>query len=373
MSLIFFLFCLSARINFGHKAAFCTESYFVTAHKSHTYIHTRTAHKKLELNNLFNMATKRATKPISPVVLSNGKIGTLPPRKRARTKEEKEQRRIERVLRNRRAAHASREKKRRHVEQLEKYAKQLEACLSAFSKVNSQLLDAQEQLVSKLQDANIDYSDVNLTARSVKAVKRPENLDLDSSAKPLKRKRSKSDDLPSSEESKTQLKAQNEEEVEFSPESCSPLQDSPSDSRLGQEIPSPDFEQGDLMITKANKVKREQALKELELEQGILSPPPSTSPSKFKLNDDNIMKHEFSNLFDDDVPMLADDDYMNNVFVGEGIVGNADSRNLSGDKLPVDMIDQNEGMVRAGDMDFLDCLNEVHHSAVLMLLTVKVH
>lgn len=46
--------------------------------------------------------------------------GALPPRKRAKTKDEKEQRRIERIMRNRQAAHASREKKRRHVEELEK-------------------------------------------------------------------------------------------------------------------------------------------------------------------------------------------------------------------------------------------------------------
>ncbi|GMM35190.1 hypothetical protein DASC09_025150 [Saccharomycopsis crataegensis] len=44
---------------------------------------------------------------------------TLPPRKRARTKEEKEQRRIERILRNRRAAHLSREKKKKYIELLE--------------------------------------------------------------------------------------------------------------------------------------------------------------------------------------------------------------------------------------------------------------
>ncbi|CAI4451439.1 CFF_collapsed_G0017020.mRNA.1.CDS.1 [Saccharomyces cerevisiae] len=48
---------------------------------------------------------------------------TLPPRKRAKTKEEKEQRRIERILRNRRAAHQSREKKRLHLHvNLEKLA-----------------------------------------------------------------------------------------------------------------------------------------------------------------------------------------------------------------------------------------------------------
>lgn len=55
----------------------------------------------------------------------------LPPRKRARTAEEKEQRRQERVLRNRRAAHASREKKRRHVEHLEQYVAALEQALEA--------------------------------------------------------------------------------------------------------------------------------------------------------------------------------------------------------------------------------------------------
>lgn len=45
--------------------------------------------------------------------------GSLPPRKRAKTKDEKEQRRIERIMRNRQAAHASREKKRKHLEDLE--------------------------------------------------------------------------------------------------------------------------------------------------------------------------------------------------------------------------------------------------------------
>ncbi|ODQ76954.1 hypothetical protein BABINDRAFT_169569 [Babjeviella inositovora NRRL Y-12698] len=54
----------------------------------------------------------------------------LPPRKRAKTQEEKEQRRIERILRNRRAAHASREKKRKHVEYLESYVQELELQLT---------------------------------------------------------------------------------------------------------------------------------------------------------------------------------------------------------------------------------------------------
>ncbi|SCU79099.1 LAME_0A07206g1_1 [Lachancea meyersii CBS 8951] len=56
---------------------------------------------------------------------------TLPPRKRAKTKEEKEQRRIERILRNRRAAHQSREKKRLHLQHLERKAALLEEILSS--------------------------------------------------------------------------------------------------------------------------------------------------------------------------------------------------------------------------------------------------
>lgn len=57
-------------------------------------------------------------------------VSSLPPRKRAKTEAEKEQRRIERIIRNRKAAHASREKKRKHVEQLESYVKALEENLS---------------------------------------------------------------------------------------------------------------------------------------------------------------------------------------------------------------------------------------------------
>ncbi|SCU77326.1 LAFA_0A01112g1_1 [Lachancea sp. 'fantastica'] len=56
---------------------------------------------------------------------------TLPPRKRAKTKEEKEQRRIERILRNRRAAHQSREKKRLHLQHLERKATLLEEILAS--------------------------------------------------------------------------------------------------------------------------------------------------------------------------------------------------------------------------------------------------
>jgi transcriptional activator HAC1 len=51
----------------------------------------------------------------------------LPPRKRAKTEDEKEQRRVERVLRNRRAAQSSRERKRLEVEALENEKKDIEA------------------------------------------------------------------------------------------------------------------------------------------------------------------------------------------------------------------------------------------------------
>lgn len=50
----------------------------------------------------------------------------LPPRKRAKTEDEKEQRRIERVLRNRAAAQTSRERKRLEVEKLENEKKAME-------------------------------------------------------------------------------------------------------------------------------------------------------------------------------------------------------------------------------------------------------
>ncbi|KAM9898080.1 hypothetical protein OXX80_009433 [Metschnikowia pulcherrima] len=66
---------------------------------------------------------------------------SLAPRKRARTSEEKEQRRMERILRNRRAAHASREKKRRHVEYLEAYVLSLEKNYSTVLSNVSKLKD----------------------------------------------------------------------------------------------------------------------------------------------------------------------------------------------------------------------------------------
>lgn len=65
---------------------------------------------------------------------------SLPPRKRAKTKEEKEQRRVERIMRNRKAAHASREKKRKHVEFLESYVVDLEKQMLMVKLLNDTLL-----------------------------------------------------------------------------------------------------------------------------------------------------------------------------------------------------------------------------------------
>ncbi|KAI0451218.1 hypothetical protein F5B21DRAFT_487679 [Xylaria acuta] len=71
----------------------------------------------------------------------------LPPRKRAKTEDEKEQRRVERVLRNRRAAQSSRERKRLEVEALEQRNAALEAALRDQQKQTLALMEE----VSKLR------------------------------------------------------------------------------------------------------------------------------------------------------------------------------------------------------------------------------
>ncbi|CRK43409.1 hypothetical protein BN1723_005661 [Verticillium longisporum] len=65
----------------------------------------------------------------------------LPPRKRAKTEDEKEQRRVERVLRNRRAAQSSRERKRLEVEALEMKNKELETALNHAQQANARLME----------------------------------------------------------------------------------------------------------------------------------------------------------------------------------------------------------------------------------------
>jgi transcriptional activator HAC1 len=72
----------------------------------------------------------------------------LPPRKRAKTEDEKEQRRVERVLRNRRAAQSSRERKRLEVEGLEQRNKELEAALLHAQQMNLRLIEELQTIQS---------------------------------------------------------------------------------------------------------------------------------------------------------------------------------------------------------------------------------
>ncbi|CAM1501559.1 Fc.00g035430.m01.CDS01 [Cosmosporella sp. VM-42] len=72
----------------------------------------------------------------------------LPPRKRAKTEDEKEQRRVERVLRNRRAAQSSRERKRQETEKLEERNKELDVRCQQLEEHN-RLLIAEVQRLAK--------------------------------------------------------------------------------------------------------------------------------------------------------------------------------------------------------------------------------
>lgn len=64
---------------------------------------------------------------------------TLPPRKRAKTDDEKEQRRIERIKRNRAAAHNSRERKRQEAETLAVLLARANAELEAYRRLHGPL------------------------------------------------------------------------------------------------------------------------------------------------------------------------------------------------------------------------------------------
>jgi transcriptional activator HAC1 len=72
--------------------------------------------------------------------VTNGSTNS-PCRKRAKTADEKEQRRVERVLRNRRAAQSSRERKRQEVELLEKRNKDLEVAIQQAEQMNARLME----------------------------------------------------------------------------------------------------------------------------------------------------------------------------------------------------------------------------------------
>jgi len=86
----------------------------------------------------------------------------LPPRKRAKTDDEKEQRRIERIKRNRAAAHNSRERKRVEAEHLAKENEQLRAVLDrlqhSLAHKEAQLAKCKELLPNGLPEVTIDDS-----------------------------------------------------------------------------------------------------------------------------------------------------------------------------------------------------------------------
>ncbi|GMG23216.1 unnamed protein product [Ambrosiozyma monospora] len=264
--------------------------------------------------------------------------GSLPPRKRAKTEEEKEQRRVERILRNRRAAHASREKKRRHVEHLEKYVLELESCLNGLFTNQSSLLDSQSQLISLLSANNVDFSNVeNLNVKPIEKIERPDYLEMttvpdantanknnsNNSSSNNNNNSGKSASSSSRKSSKRQSSvsesssiADNVATIVSSSSSTSSNNNNnnvPQQSKNLQqpEIQSPSFED-DLMsdeeetVVRSFNVKKRKisqlngkksSSKTISAQQSYLSPPASTSPSKFIMEDDTIMNQEYSNLF----------------------------------------------------------------------------
>lgn len=105
----------------------------------------------------------------------------LPPGRRAKTDEEKEQRRIERILRNRRAAQASRDKKRKYVEYLESYIEKLNTNLLNYKYNQEYLLskvDGQDKAEVESNLKLIDLESLEPELRfNVKSEKKYDNVD----------------------------------------------------------------------------------------------------------------------------------------------------------------------------------------------------
>ncbi|KAF5240622.1 hypothetical protein FANTH_9473 [Fusarium anthophilum] len=70
---------------------------------------------------------------------------SIPPRRRAKTADEREQRMVERVLRNRRSAHNSRERKKVELERLQQRVAELEQTLRTCLEMNHALVKTVEQ------------------------------------------------------------------------------------------------------------------------------------------------------------------------------------------------------------------------------------
>lgn len=95
---------------------------------------------------------------------------SLPPRKRAKTEDEKEQRRIERIKRNRAAAHMSRERKRVEAEQLAVantgLYEQLQRLRHQVALQQAQLEKCKEQLGGVLPDVSVEEATISQSSPS---------------------------------------------------------------------------------------------------------------------------------------------------------------------------------------------------------------
>lgn len=120
--------------------------------------------------------------PVNGVMCERFDASSLPPRKRAKTQEEKEQRRVERIMRNRQAAHASREKKRKYLESLESKCSSLESENSQLKVALSQTQSLRSRIdelevAIKLAKSTGDVSHLN----TIKELRdhEPVNVDFD--------------------------------------------------------------------------------------------------------------------------------------------------------------------------------------------------
>lgn len=94
-----------------------------------------------------------------------GSSTPLAPRKRAKTKDEKEQRRMERIMRNRQAAHASREKKRKHLEDLEVKCDRLTALTEELEEKLRNVQRSQVQTLEQHQNLRQRYDQLEAAVR----------------------------------------------------------------------------------------------------------------------------------------------------------------------------------------------------------------
>ncbi|GME96640.1 unnamed protein product [[Candida] boidinii] len=310
-------------------------------------------------------------------------IGLLPPRKRAKTAEEKEQRRVERILRNRRAAHASREKKRKHVEYLELYVNNLENGIKNYISNQEKLINFQSLLIAKLKVANVDISDIDLstcTNIDIVSIEKPECLDYSPNSSSKKNKKSSSDDEEEEddddddeddEDDNVELKhksnsqkQQQQQQKEYKEVEQSTKQDESKTSNQQQEqeqeqeqVSTPKAELTQQLSDPTMDMKFKSAVKledvnQLPQDQYLMSPPNTESPRKFILDSSNINK-----------------DYTH-IFVGDDLLFNNDlqlcSDSLKQQELNVPNIENIISDYSLDSMNDLNAYNRLHHPAAMV-------